>query len=343
MYGVDIGIFQFQRQLTWAAMLLNADGTVYGRYGSRGARRGMKDNDKDISLDGFKLALEGALELHNAYPENKAALAGKRGSAPVAASPERLPGAIPEEAQPAKPDGHGCVHCHQVQDWELMSLWKGGKPAPDEYVWPYPMPELLGFTLDVDKLATVSRVDVASPASRAGLRRGDRIVTLEGQPIISIADVQWVLHQAKEPSTLKGEVDRDGRKVPFELAVPERWRRELNFAGTLSLGWTLRMYIAGFKASPLGAEEKRRLRLSADALALRIDEITPDWVKRRNPSAQKLGLRKGDVITKVDGKTAAISESEFLSYLVQAKKPGEKLELTYLRDGKSREVQLDLP
>ena len=41
MYGVDLSLFQFQGQLTWAAVFLNADGTIYGRYGSRGARRGI--------------------------------------------------------------------------------------------------------------------------------------------------------------------------------------------------------------------------------------------------------------------------------------------------------------
>src|SRR5262249_30886237 len=101
MYGVDLELFQVQRMLTWAAVFLNADGTIYGRYGSRGERRGMRDNDKDISVEGFKAALEGALEVHRGYPANRAALAGKRGPAPIAKTVERLAAAPPEQAKPA--------------------------------------------------------------------------------------------------------------------------------------------------------------------------------------------------------------------------------------------------
>jgi hypothetical protein len=343
MYGVDIGLFNFQRQLTWAAVFLNADGTVYGRYGSRGPRRGMKDNDKDISLEGFKSALEGALEIHKGYPGNKASLAGKRGSAPLAERPERLPAAPPEEAKPAAGGEHGCVHCHQVQDWELMSLWKASKPVPDALIWPYPMPDALGLVLDPRQRATVSRIEEGSAAQQAGFRSGDKVLKLEGQPIISIADVQWVLHQAEEPSTLAAEVERGERRERLELSVPQGWRRRTDFANTLSLGWTTRMFVAGMRSTALGAEEKRRLGLDSGALALRIDEITPDWVKRRNTSAREIGLRKGDVIVEVDGKKTAMSESELLRYLLQEKKPGDKVELSYLRDGKTRAVELALP
>jgi len=343
MHGADLELFQFQRQLTWAAVFLNADGTIYGRYGSRSERRGMKDNDKDISLEGFKKALEGALELHKGFPANKAALAGKRGPAPLAKTVEKLPAAPPEEAKPARAGDHGCIHCHQVQDWEALSVWKSGKPVPDKLLWPYPMPDALGLTLDIRERATVSSVAEGSPAARAGFQAGDRIVALDGQPVISIADVQWVLHQAPEPFTLKCEVDRGGRKVSVELALSEGWRRKGNFASSLSLGWTLRMQLAGMKCDALSPDEKKRLGLGEDALAFRIGEITPEYVKRRNNSARKLGLKKGDVITEVDGRTSSMTETELLAYLAQQKKPGEKLSLTYLRGGESRQVELDLP
>jgi hypothetical protein len=343
MYGVDIGLFQFQQQLTWAAMFLNGDGTVYGRYGSRGARRGMRENDEDISIEGFVKATEGALEIHRGYPGNKAALAGKRGAAALAASPERLPEAPAEEAKPARGGEHGCIHCHQVQDWEALSVWRSSRPVPDKLLWPYPMPDLLGLAFDVRERATVSAVAEESPARRAGFRKGDRIAALAGQPIISIADVQWVLHQAEEPSAIRAEVERGGERVALELPLAKGWRRSMDFANTLSLGWTTRMFIAGMRTIALPAEGKRRLGLAEDALALRIDEITPEFVKRRNNSARRLGLKKGDVITEVDGSKSAWSEPEFLSYLMQKKNPGQKVKLTYLRDGASRSVELELP
>ena len=72
-WGADLAVFQFDFDLTWAVFFLNADKTVYGRYGTRAEFDGMKS----ISIPGFKKALQGALELHKLYPENKESLAGK--------------------------------------------------------------------------------------------------------------------------------------------------------------------------------------------------------------------------------------------------------------------------
>jgi hypothetical protein len=344
MYGVDLSLFQFHGQLTWAAFMLNADRTIYGRYGSRSPHRGMKDNDKDISLEAFKKALEGALELHKGYPANKAALAGKTGPAPGAKTPEQYPAAAVHNFQPVeKTQGKNCIHCHQAQDFELMSARRAGQPIPDRLVWTYPMPDLLGLSLDGKERATVTAAATGSPADRAGFKAGDRILTMDGQPMISIADVQWVLHTAKEPGEVKAEVERAGKKVALTLALAEGWRRKVSFADTLSLGWVTRQQLAGMKCDVLPAAEKEKLGLAADALALKVMDLTPDFVKDRNPSARKIGLQKGDVLVEVDGRKAAMSESDFLAYLLQKKSKGEKAELVYRRGEKSEKVQLELP
>jgi len=343
MYGVDIGLFQIQRELTWAAVFLNSDGTIYGRYGSRGARRGMKDNDKDISIEGFKKAVEGALEIHQAYPGNKAALIGKRGGPGLASTPEKLPAAPPEQAHAASPERHGCIHCHMVQEWEMVSAWKTSRPVPDKLLWPYPPLDTIGLTLDLGERATVSKVTEGSAAARAGFRKGDRIVNFEGQPIISIADVEWVLHQAAEPSTLKAEVEREGRKELLDLPIATGWRRGGDFIETLSLGWTARHLIAGMRCREVPPDEKPGLGLSRDSLALSVREVTSHEVERRSPSAEKAGLRRDDVIIEVDGLKTTMTEAQFLAYLIQKKKPGQKVDLTYLREGKANTVQLELP
>src|SRR5256885_16927291 len=72
---LDLTLFQFDYDLTFAAFFMNADRTIYGRYGSRSEQ---KNADKDISLEGFRKALVAALKLHEGYPANKAALHGKQ-------------------------------------------------------------------------------------------------------------------------------------------------------------------------------------------------------------------------------------------------------------------------
>src|SRR5688500_12955367 len=89
MKGVDLRLFQFDWDLTFAVVFLNADGTVYGRYGTRAGVRG--NQMTHVSLASLTRAMERALALHKAYPGNRAELAGKRAAAPSQRFPEQTP------------------------------------------------------------------------------------------------------------------------------------------------------------------------------------------------------------------------------------------------------------
>jgi putative serine protease PepD len=56
--------------------------------------------------------------------------------------------------------------------------------------------------------------------------------------------------------------------------------------------------------------------------------------------AAKAGLKAGDVVTKLDGKT--ISGESDLSAVIGSKKPGDKMSVTYVRDGKTATVTVTL-
>jgi len=57
-------------------------------------------------------------------------------------------------------------------------------------------------------------------------------------------------------------------------------------------------------------------------------------------SAKKAGLQKGDIITKVDNKE--IDSPEDLRNAIQAYKPGDKVTIDYLRDGKKKSAKVEL-
>src|SRR5262249_49421857 len=78
--GLDLSLFQYDYDQSFACFLLNADGTIYGRFGTRSHRTNWLG---DVSLEGLARALQGGLDLHAGYPKNKDALAGKRGPAPA--------------------------------------------------------------------------------------------------------------------------------------------------------------------------------------------------------------------------------------------------------------------
>lgn len=57
-------------------------------------------------------------------------------------------------------------------------------------------------------------------------------------------------------------------------------------------------------------------------------------------AAQKMGLKKGDVIIKVDDKK--INEENSITEVIRSKKPGDKVTVTFLRDGKEQKMTTEL-
>src|SRR5262249_23005059 len=114
--GLDLSLFQFDYDQSFAVFLLNADGAIYGRFGTRSHRTSWAG---DVSVDGLARALEGALDLHREYPKNAMALAGKKGPVPEVASPERFP-SLKERYGPKlnyeDKVVQSCIHCHQIGD-----------------------------------------------------------------------------------------------------------------------------------------------------------------------------------------------------------------------------------
>jgi hypothetical protein len=335
-WSLDLSLFQFDGDLTWVVFFMNADRTIYGRYGSRSSR----DDMKDISVAGLKRAIEGALELHRDYPANKQSLAGKSGAAPQWRTPEEIP-ALPGPRIRAAAGTHGCIHCHAIPSGEQLSRRAAGGAIPDELLWPYPMPDALGMSLDTKERATVKMVAAHSAAGQAGFRAGDRILRLDGQPMISIADVQWVLHRAAAPGEVTAEVERSGETLSITLPLAAGWRRRGDFSWRES-AWPLRQRIAGMNVVAVPAAERSALGLAGETPALRIENFPSD-APERNQAPQRAGLQKGDVIVAVDGKDAPIAETNWLTYLVQHKKPGDKLQLTVLRDGQRKQFELPVP
>ncbi len=318
-FGMDLSLFQFDYDLTWAVFFLNADRTIYGRYGTESPQEGPRGN----TVEGLKKAAQAALEIHKGYPANKASLAGKTGPKARWKTPEAIP-AFAGKARPADGTRNGCVHCHEAHDYGIRSLWLARQPIADSDLWKYPMPDVLGLSLDPNEGATVRSVAAGSGAEKAGFKPGDRIVALDGQPVVSIADVQWVLQGAPETGSLKAEVERGGRKVEISAALAAGWRRAGTFVFTGHVtGWYLQEYLVGVMGANQGSNGK---------LALQVQMTM----------GTKGDVQKGDVITGVDGKDG-LTVSEYLAYIAQKKAPGQRVDLTVNRGGMPRKASWVLP
>jgi hypothetical protein len=338
-YGLDLSFFQFDYDLNWAAVLMNADRVIYGRYGSKSGEKGKAER---VTIDGLRKALETALEFHKGYPGNAKEFAAKIGPASKWKAPEAIPDMKNRpNAVPADGTRQKCVHCHMIREAELWTLRAAKETIPETDLWPYPMPDAVGLAMDLKERATVKSVVEGSAAEKGGFKAGDSIVKLQGQPILSVADVQWVLHNAKTPCTIDAVIERGGKPAKASIALADGWRRNEDFTWRVQI-WGMRHKLLG--VSPLeavSAEDRQKLGLPADGLALRVNKFPPDFVKDKNKMGAVV-FQKDDVIVEVDGKKTLSGESALIAHVFQ-KKPGEAADFVVLRGGKPVKVTLTIP
>jgi serine protease Do len=337
--AMDLTRFQFDYDLSFTAFLMNPDYTIYGRFGTRSSH---DDSEKDISLEGFAKALSAGLELHANYPENHAQLAGKQPRQVKIKRPEDYPslaGKYKDKIDYENKTAQSCLHCHQIRDAERLTYRTQKQPMPDQVLYPYPMPDTVGLALDRLEKAVVKSVAAGSAASQAGFQKGDEILTLAGQPMLSIADVQWVLHHAGDSDTLAAEVKRGGKTQKLSLKLEPGWRKKSDISWRTTTWDLRRMGLGGLLLESLPAADRKSAGLEDNALALRVRHVGQYG---EHAVAMRAGFKQGDVVVAFDGKSTPMSETDLLAVAVQKRMPGEKVPVTVLRGGKRIEMQLAL-
>jgi serine protease Do len=310
--GMDLNVFDFDYDLTWAAFFLSADEHIYGRFGGRDARSA----DSLLSLSGLKYALRAALAAHRRAPPEQAV---SRSDKPLLA----------EEYPAAKTMRQGeCIHCHQVYEFRRAAL-KATDQWRREDRWVYPLPENIGLTLEVDQGDRVRAVAPDSAALKAGLRAGDTLRTVNGSPVASFADVQYALHRAPANGRIWISWQSGGETRTTTLQLANGWRKtNLTWRPSLlDILPSLTLY-----GDDLSTQEKKALGLSAKRLAFR--QQTPV-----HALARAAGVQEGDVIVGIDNEVLEMTMLEFLAHIRKNYLVGDRIVLHILRGDK----RLDLP
>ena len=335
--GLDLSLFQFDYDQSFACFLLNADGTIYGRFGTRSHRTNWLG---DVSIEGLAKALQGGLDLHAGYPKNKGALAGKRGPAPEFPVPEKFP-ALGKYAAKLNYEGNvvqSCIHCHQVGD-AIKAYYRAKKePLPQEVLFPYPHPKSQGLILDPKEKATVLKVLPGSAAEKSGLKSGDQIKTLVGQPLLSIADVQWVLHRASaDGAKIEAEVVRDSKPIELTLTLEKGWRRADDISWRTSSWWLRRMAAGGMKLENIDGPLPAAVPKEGMALIVR-------YLGANGPhgAAKAAGIQMGDVVVSFDGRTDLLRETDVFAHGLLSKNIGDKVVVKVIRGGKTLEMTIPM-
>ncbi len=336
---MDLTLFQFDFDLTFAIFFMNADKTIYGRYGTRSERQ---DANKEISLEGLRETMDAVLTLHQKYPASKEWLAGKEPARQEYKTPEDYPALRDKykaELEYGSPQVvQSCMHCHQIRDAERQVYREARKPIPDEVLFPWPMPDVVGLSMDPQQRAAVASVARDSAAKRAGFQAGDELVVLGGQAIVSTADIQWVLHNARSSDEIKAIIKRDGTPMSLTLRLDEGWRRKADISWRVTTWDLRRMATGGLKLDDVVDEVRENAGLDASRLALLVEHVGQYGP---HAAAKRAGFLKGDVIVELDGTTDRMTETGLLAYVLQKRTAGKSVPVTVLRDGK--EVKLMLP
>jgi hypothetical protein len=325
--SLDLKLFQYDYDMSWAAMFMHADGTIYGRYGSRESSG--KGSDSILSAAAFAKAATRALDFHYGLKSDHS---GKWGPAPEFARPTEIPGLTDRPAS-AK-TRQECIHCHMVKEFALRARWEAGTLTKED-LYVYPMPRSIGLTMDRDNDLLVKAVEEGSAARLGGIQVGDELAWLGSSGMLtSMADIQWALNSAPSDGRLPGGVRRDGRFVSVLLPLSGEWKKS-------DIGWRASSWYGlrqGVKFEPLPAEEKKKRGTGEDELAL----VVKGLFGKGGPKVQAAGIRQNDVIVAVDGKTQAMTESEFLVDLRLTHGPKDSVKFTILRGDERREISVPM-
>lgn len=336
---LDLSQFQFDYDMSFAVMYLHHDGTILGRFGTR---TGVSNEHEDMHLQGFAESMTRAVALHRDIDQHRAALAAKKGPPSPVPYPEEFPslkGRYSDRLDYEANTARSCVHCHQIREAQRLVYRSRGEPLPDRLMFPWPGLSVIGLKADPKTATTIAAVEPGSIGAQAGIRAGDKLLAMNGQPLVSVADAQWVLDQSGETATIDVELQRGDQNLHVTLNLPSGWRRTANIDWRAT-SWDLRrMAFGGMKLDPLSDAERAQLKLPEGKTGLLVRHVGEYGEHAR---AKQAGIQKGDVVVSYDGRTDLLTESQMLAYGMQRKKPGDKVEIGILRNGQQKTVTITL-
>jgi serine protease Do len=188
-------------------------------------------------------------------------------------------------------------------------------------------PELArALGLETQQGALVASVEEGGPAARAGVRLGDVVVSFEGQPVQSAAQLSRGVAMMQPGRRATLEVLRDGRRQQVTVELGKRPARQLpgqpqeQEAGAL-----------GLALEPVPPEVQRQLGIQGGA---RVAMVRP------GSSAARAGLSPGDIIIEANRRPVQ-GPGDVVAQAKQS--PREPLLLRVLSEGGARYVVVQPP
>lgn len=147
--------------------------------------------------------------------------------------------------------------------------------------------------LDKPQGIIIGGVQQDTPAQEAGLKEGDVIITLNGEPVYNMALFRTEIANTRPGTEVTlGIITEDGEETEVQVELGEMDDDALASSGNAPDGPSLDESL-GFTVDDLDSETARRYRIENGEEGVVVTRISP------NSRAYREGLREGDLITSV--------------------------------------------
>jgi serine protease Do len=173
--------------------------------------------------------------------------------------------------------------------------------------------------------ALVQTVDADTPASKAGMRKGDVILKVDGDAIRDNKDLVHKIASMPPGRTVALTVQREGERKEIRVTLGDRAK---GMAGgeqqPQEQGGEDKETKLGIRVQPLTAEMRMTYRIPSEITGVVVTSVDP------KSNAYSKGVREGLVISEVNGKTVRTLED--FRAAVAGIKPGDPVSI-YVQDG----------
>ncbi len=222
----------------------------------------------------------------------------------------KMLGENPDEAESPEVEADPSQALRAKPTWKKLSVVFAG-PAMNLALPVFVFAGTLALGVD-RREAVVGNVEPGSPAAEAGLLPGDRVLSIEGEPIAWWDELEKQV-RSRPGQRLRFDVEREGRHFDFDLGVEERAGLDI-FRLNSDVGW-------------LGLQHARQKALVG--------------ITSSDSPAARAGLRSGDRIERA-GETSVEDWTGFAEAYAGAEGP-VKLSVIRGADQDEREIRLSVP
>jgi Do/DeqQ family serine protease len=162
--------------------------------------------------------------------------------------------------------------------------------------------EALGLGRDV-KGVTVTDVYPISPADKAGLKRGDVILSVNGKTVTALRDLRIFIAQMPPGSKVKLKISRDKKEQDFDVVLGKLDEKPNEL-------------LVGVEVAPLSAETRRRLNIPNrlnGVIVSAVDDDSP-YADRLTADVLILQIDREDVID-VEGARRALTPGRHMLFV----------------------------